>query len=99
MIGTWRLLADQLLDAVFLVEEGGRIAYVNPACTDIFGYLPAEMTGRQVLDFIHPADLQRTVTEMQHVVGGRPRVGFENRYLCKDGSVAHIPGPAPGVIA
>ncbi|MRV72804.1 diguanylate cyclase [Duganella sp. FT92W] len=90
MNNTLHRLADLLLDVVFLVEEGGRIVYVNPACTAVFGYQPDEMIGRQILDFIHPGDLQRTVAEMAQVARGRPGFGFENRYLRKDGSVAHI---------
>lgn len=83
-------LPELLLDAVFLVEEDGRIAFVNPACLAIFGYTPQEMVGRRVLDFIHPDDKARTVAEMGQVMQGQPRLGFENRYLRKDGSVAHI---------
>jgi len=90
MNNTLHRLADLLLDVVFLVEEDGRIAYVNPACTAVFGYQPEEMIGRQILDFIHPADLRRTMAEMGKVAAGRPAFGFENRYLRKDGSVAHI---------
>ncbi len=83
-------LPELLLDAVFMVEEGGRIAFVNPACRAIFGYAPEEMIGRVILDFIHPDDRERTIAEMGHVLNGRPGLGFENRYLRKDGSVAHI---------
>ncbi|MGW8390331.1 diguanylate cyclase domain-containing protein [Pseudoduganella sp. HUAS MS19] len=83
-------LPELLLDAVFMVEEGGRIVFVNPACRAIFGYAPEEMIGRVILDFIHPDDKARTVAEMGHVLNGRPGLGFENRYLRKDGSVAHI---------
>lgn len=90
MKNTLHRLADLLLDVVFLVEESGRIAYVNPACTAVFGYPPEEMVGRQILDFIHPGDLQRTLAEIGQIVAGRHGVGFENRYLRKDGSVAHI---------
>ncbi|WP_342115331.1 diguanylate cyclase domain-containing protein [Pseudoduganella sp. OTU4001] len=83
-------LPELLLDAVFLVEEDGRIAFVNPACHAIFDYKPEEMIGRYVLEFIHPDDKARTVAEMGHVRDGKPRLGFENRYLRKDGGVAHI---------
>ncbi|WP_426336936.1 diguanylate cyclase domain-containing protein [Pseudoduganella sp. R-31] len=83
-------LPELLLDAVFMVDEGGRIVFVNPACRAIFGYAPEEMIGRIILDFIHPDDKDRTVAEMGHVLNGRPGLGFENRYLRKDGSVAHI---------
>ena len=78
-------LPELLLDAVFMVDEGGRIVFVNPACRAIFGYAPEEMTGRIILDFIHPDDKARTVAEMGHVLNGRPGLGFENRYLRKDG--------------
>jgi len=83
-------LPELLLDAVFMVDEGGRIVFVNPACRAVFGYAPEEMIGRVILEFIHPDDKARTVAEMGHVLNGHPRLGFENRYLRKDGSVAHI---------
>jgi len=83
-------LPELLLDAVFMVDESGRIVFVNPASRAIFGYAPEEMIGRVILDFIHPDDKARTVAEMGHVLNGRPGLGFENRYLRKDGSVAHI---------
>ncbi|KQV44854.1 diguanylate cyclase domain-containing protein [Duganella sp. Root336D2] len=83
-------LPELLLDAVFMVDEGGRIVFVNPACRAIFGYAPEEMIGRIILDFIHPDDKNKTVAEMGHVLLGRDGLGFENRYLRKDGSVAHI---------
>jgi diguanylate cyclase (GGDEF)-like protein/PAS domain S-box-containing protein len=87
---TLQRLTDLLLDAVFLVEESGRIAFVNPACTAIFGYLPEEMIGRLILDFIHPDDRDHTIAEMGYVLEGGSRKGFENRYLRKDGNVVHI---------
>ncbi|HEX8955487.1 MAG TPA: diguanylate cyclase [Burkholderiaceae bacterium] len=90
MDNTLQRLADLVLDAVFLVEEGGRIVFVNPACTAIFGYQPEEMIGRVLLDFVHPDDRERTIAEMGQVVNGLAHVGFENRYLRKDFSVAHI---------
>ncbi|MCG2585819.1 GGDEF domain-containing protein [Massilia sp. TS11] len=83
-------LVDLLLDAVFLVDTTGVIAYANAACEPIFGYTPAEMVGRHILDFVHPEDHERTRTEARRVLAGEERVGFENRYLRKDGSVAHI---------
>ncbi|HEY0588813.1 MAG TPA: PAS domain-containing protein, partial [Pseudoduganella sp.] len=74
-------LPELLLDAVFMVDEGGCIVFVNPACRTIFGYAPEEMIGRFILEFIHPDDQARTVAEMGHVLNGHPRLGFENRYL------------------
>jgi len=83
-------LANLLLDLVFLVQEDGRIAFVNNACIQTLGYEPEEMIGRDIRDFIHPDDHAKTGTEMSHVVSGHARFGFENRYLRKDGRAIHL---------
>ncbi|HJV83056.1 sensor domain-containing protein [Noviherbaspirillum sp.] len=82
--------ADLLLDAVFMVDVRGHIVYVNAACECIFGYTPAEMIGKKLIDFVLPEDRVRTWEEAMLVMTGRPRVGFENRYVRKDGSIASI---------
>lgn len=82
--------ADLLLDAVFMVDVHGRILYVNAASERIFGYKPDEMIGRMMIDFIAPEDRERTREEAAKVMAGQPRIGFENRYLRKDGRLACI---------
>jgi diguanylate cyclase (GGDEF)-like protein/PAS domain S-box-containing protein len=81
---------DLLLDAVFMVDAGGRIAYVSAACERIFGYTADEMIGRSMIDLVAPEDRARTLEEASQVMAGHPRIGFENRYIRKDGRHAHI---------
>lgn len=81
---------DQLLDAVFLVDTSGCIAYVNAACERIFQYTPDELVGRKLIDFVAPEDHERTREEASRIMAGHPHVGFENRYIRKDGSRVHI---------
>jgi diguanylate cyclase (GGDEF)-like protein/PAS domain S-box-containing protein len=83
-------IVDLLLDAVFLVNTEGRIVYVSAACERIFGYTPEEMIGMRMLDHIIPEDRARTLEEAALVMAGRPRIGFENRYIRKDGSLVHV---------
>jgi diguanylate cyclase (GGDEF)-like protein/PAS domain S-box-containing protein len=83
-------LADLMLDAVFMVDADGRVMYVSAACERIFGYRPDEMTGRQLFDFLYPEDRERTAEEATKVMAGLPRIGFENRYVRKDGSLATV---------
>lgn len=82
--------ADLLLDAVFLVDDNGYISYVSAACEGIFGYSPEEMAGKLLIDFVLPADRQKTLNEAGQIMAGGQRVGFENRYLHKDGSEVHL---------
>ncbi|WP_420473478.1 diguanylate cyclase domain-containing protein [Noviherbaspirillum sp. ST9] len=83
-------IVDLLLDAVFLVDTGGRIVYVSAACEGIFGYTPDEMIGMEMINLVVPEDRARTIEESGQVSAGRPRIGFENRYIRKDGSQVHL---------
>jgi PAS domain S-box-containing protein len=82
--------ADLSPDAIFLVNEQGRIRHVSAACEDIFGYAPGDMVDQFIIDFVVPADQDATIREAKEVLAGRKRVGFENRYRHKDGSDVYI---------
>ncbi|OWW19916.1 diguanylate cyclase domain-containing protein [Noviherbaspirillum denitrificans] len=83
-------IVDLLLDAVFLVDKEGRIVHVSAACEHILGYKPEEMTGRMMMDFVAPVDRAKTRAEAGTVIAGEQRVGFENRYIRKDGRLVHL---------
>ena len=81
---------DLLLDAVCAVDKQGRFVFVSAACERIFGYTPDELIGRSMIELVHPADRQRTLAAAGEIMSGDPKHNFENRYLRKDSSVAHI---------
>lgn len=81
---------DLLLDAVCAVDGQGRFVFVSAACERIFGYTPLELIGRPMIDMVHPGDRQRTLEAAREIMGGEPKLNFENRYLRKDGRVVHI---------
>ncbi len=81
---------DLLLDAVCLVDREGRFVMASAACERIFGYTPAEMAGRVMLDMVAPEHRERTLNEAQRVMAGQPLLQFENVYIRKDGRRVHI---------
>lgn len=81
---------DLLLDAVCAVDKQGRFVFVSAACERIFGYTADELIGQPMIDLVHPADRQRTLEAAGEIMGGEPKLNFENRYVRKDGGVAHI---------
>jgi diguanylate cyclase (GGDEF)-like protein/PAS domain S-box-containing protein len=83
-------IVDLLLDAVIMVDVHGHVVYVSAASERIFGYTPDEMIGKTMIDLVVPEDRARTLEEAKQVMSGRPRIGFENRYIRKDGRVVHI---------
>ena len=81
---------DLLLDAVCLVDVQGHFVFVSAACESIFGFTPAEMIGKRMIDMVHPDDRERTLQAAGQIMGGQAHLHFENRYLRKDGQVVHI---------
>lgn len=81
---------DLLLDAICVVDFGGRFVFASAACEQIFGYTPEEMVGRLMIDMVHPQDRERTLAAAAQVKAGNAQPHFENRYVRKDGSVVHI---------
>lgn len=81
---------DLLLDAVCMVDASGRFVYASAACERIFGYTQAELIGTPMIDLVLPADRARTLAAAAAVMKGHPHINFENRYVRKDGTVAHI---------
>lgn len=81
---------DLILDAIFAVDSHGTCVSVTGACERIFGYTPAEMVGKQMLDFVHPEDRERTLQSIDRVMAGYLQRYFENRYIRKDGQAVYI---------
>lgn len=79
-----------LLDAIFIVDSEGNVVNVSGACERIFGYSPAEMVGKNMLDMVHPEDRERTLQSIERVMDGYLQSYFENRYVRKDGGIACI---------
>jgi len=83
-------VVDLMLDAVCLVNVDSTIVFVSPAFERIFGYQPDEVVGKRMLDMVHPDDLAITQRQAKSVTEGNLQLQFENRYLRKDGTIAHI---------
>ena len=83
-------IADLLLDVVFVVDRDGMIVHVSAGCKEMFGYRPDEMIGRRQSEFMAPEDRAATEAEAARVLSGERRVGFQNRYLHKNGHRLHI---------
>lgn len=81
---------DLLLDAICAVDEDSRIIYVSNGSHRVFGYLPDELIGKRMLDFLHPEDHDKTEQSINSVMQDKQILDFENRYIRKDGQVVHL---------
>lgn len=74
------------LDLLCQLDFNGYFKRLNPAWERTLGWSRAELMGRPFIEFVHPDDRERTLSQNAAVRHGGQALGFENRYLCKDGS-------------
>jgi two-component system, cell cycle sensor histidine kinase and response regulator CckA len=72
---------------ITVLNVAGIFRYQSPSSERVLGYSPAELTGRQVSDFIHPEDLSRVREALQRAAGlpAIPRT-VEYRFRHRNGS-------------
>lgn len=83
----WELSQELLA----IADLDGDFLHVNPRWKDVTGWSREELVSRPFLEFVHPADRERTRAEIEQMVEeGQASVSFENRYLCADDGVVHL---------
>jgi len=77
ILGSWqessqslRDLASRTSDVVLVCDQKGVISYASPAVAD-YGYAPADLTGRRLLDFVHPEDRRAALAAALRALGRR----------------------------
>jgi PAS domain S-box-containing protein len=74
------------IDLLCFLDYNGYFSRLNPAWERTLGFTRDELMSRPFIEFVHPDDRERTLNQNATVRRGGQAVGFENRYLCKDGS-------------
>ena len=74
-------------DLITVTDFQGCFKRVNPAFERTVGYSNEELLSRSWVEFVHPDDQSRSVALADKLPQGREVIEFENRLLCRDGSV------------
>jgi PAS domain S-box-containing protein len=74
-------------DIMVIADPLGCFEKVNSTCLKILGYSEKELLQKPFIDFVHPDDKQSTKDEMAHQMKFGSSLRFENRYICKDGTI------------
>tara|TARA_B100000315_G_C14566491_1_gene583240 strand:+ start:447 stop:1769 length:1323 start_codon:yes stop_codon:yes gene_type:complete len=71
---------------VCIASIAGYFLRINESFVETLGYSKEELLSRPYIDFIHPDDKQKTIDIVREKLEqGAKVIGFENRYICKDG--------------
>lgn len=82
-----RRFFDLSEDMLCTFDSEGYFVELNTAWGRHLGYGAEELRALPLRERVHPDDRERTAAEAERLFGGRGTVGFENRYIAKDGSV------------
>ncbi len=74
------------IDMLCIADFSGYFRRLNPAWETTLGFSREELQSRPMFEFVHPDDRERSRQQNLRVRAGEPAHGFENRYICKDGS-------------
>lgn len=75
------------LDMMCLMDFAGYFKRLNPVWEKTLGYTKEELMAKTYIHFVHPDDREQTLELGKRAMQGENISAFENRYLCKDGSI------------
>ena len=100
ILGIWqdssrslRELASRTSDVVLVCDLDGVISYASPAVGD-YGYAPGDLTGRRLLDFVHPEDRGAVLTASRLALAPAEAPSSAGRFPARvraaDGTWRHV---------
>jgi diguanylate cyclase (GGDEF)-like protein/PAS domain S-box-containing protein len=59
--------------ATVVIDGAGIVQYASHAVDDVIGYLPEELVGHAMFEFMHPDDIEDTLAAFENIVGDTTR--------------------------
>lgn len=72
----YRLMVENSSDVVFRVSMAGRLEWISPSVTELLGWMPEQLIGRRMFDYLHPDDFPEGLDLSP---ASEQRVAFEGR--------------------
>ena len=86
----YRDLVENINDVIFALDNTGNVSYVSPAIEKIIGYSPSEVTGRNMMEFIHPDDRAMLADRFKELTILGVLQPYEYRLTGKSGDICWI---------
>jgi PAS domain S-box-containing protein len=77
-------------DLLCVAGTDGFYKEVNSAFSKKTGYTKKELLSTTLISFIHPEDIVKTNLEIERLSKGQASIGFENRYVKKNGAIVTV---------
>jgi PAS domain S-box-containing protein len=86
----YQSLLNSSADAIVIYDMDGRVRYINPAFSQIFGWTVEELTGQRI-PFVPESEQAASMAIIRDLIdNGTPCHGFETRRLTRDGRILDV---------
>ncbi len=85
-------------DLMCVASFDGCFKYVNPAWEKLIGYSEKELLSKPYFELLHPDDQIKNEEGVSKLTRGEAVINFENRFICKNGSIKLIQWSATPVV-
>gem|GEM_PF-1163371 len=93
----YRKLVESINDVVYEITTEGIIEYVSKSCERVLGYTSEEVTGKNILNYIHPVDRQMIVERLSKL-SEKDYAYLEYRYINKLGETRWVRSSTTAII-
>lgn len=100
----YRLLAENSLDLIELIDLNGNVIYASPSHYYVIGYTPNELMDQNLFSLVHPDDALKAMQAVNELLNSKARKTLEVRLQQKDGTwiamealLSGIPGPGNAI--
>ncbi|WP_240689043.1 PAS domain S-box protein [Ammoniphilus sp. YIM 78166] len=94
----FRIIAENTLDTIVLVDSQTLVRYVSPSMTSLTGYEREEYVGMNAFDIIHPEDRERVRLVHERALETKQHIDIEYRVIHAKGHTLHIEARVKQVI-
>nr|HID60079.1 hybrid sensor histidine kinase/response regulator [Desulfobacterales bacterium] len=85
----YRTVLDSSPDPIIIYDMNGKVIYLNPAFTRVFGWTAEEVLGKKI-DYVPEESRRETQIMIDKVLAGESFSGIESRRLTKEGDILDV---------
>lgn len=86
------------LDLFCIAGFDGYFRRINSNFSRVLGYTEDDLLTRPFMDFVHPADIEKTIKVMSGMRAGQSVIRFRNRYLTASGTYLELEWTAKSIM-
>ncbi|MDP2301387.1 MAG: PAS domain S-box protein [Ignavibacteria bacterium] len=93
-------LLENITDVILIIDENGVIIYATPSTSDLTGFPPKEIIGKNIFAFVHEEDLlsaQKLLIDI--LTTDEVHIDIEKKILHKDGTVRYVKGKGKNLLS